>query len=309
MKHWLLTVLAVLVFAVAACGGDDDESPSRTASPTATAGATPTRSPAATQSPVPGDTGAPTATLPLAPRLEPTGFPIDPQTRLGVVTGDVGSRQLLFDGSGPAAFEYALNSQPFGDLDEANRSGWNCRTHFEYEGIAAEDFYIPAGTPILATMDGAATLYVISYVNDFDRYGVDREPYLGNPDRSRAPISPFPAQSGGLGVYVVIVNDGFVTESGHLDLGLTVGALPEGAFIPGYDRDTDYDSQFAEVPQPRIPAPIAAWDVSAGDVIGLSGDAGYSEGPHVHYTVARRDGPRLCPTNESSFDDGGWLFR
>src|SRR6185295_12525806 len=82
-----------------------------------------------------------------------------------------------------------LNDQSSGDSERANRSGWNCDTHYEYEGAPAVDFYIPDGTPIIATMDGTATLNVISTTNDFDRYGVDREPYLGNPDRVAASAS------------------------------------------------------------------------------------------------------------------------
>jgi hypothetical protein len=54
---------------------------------------------------------------------------------------------------------------------------------------------------------------------------------------------------------------------------------------------------------------VARWPVRRGEVIGYSGDSGYSEGPHLHYTVRRTDGELLCPTTEDGFGDGGWLFR
>jgi len=241
-------------------------------------------------------------------RLEPTGFPVIPGMSLGVVTGDLGRRTL--GPGGPPAEEYARDDQPADDPERANRSGWNCRTHFEYEGIAAVDFYIPLDTPIFSTMDGTATLYAVSTLNDFDRYSVFREPYLGNPDRSRAPLSPFPGPSSGLGVYVEVVNDGFVTRYGHLDLEATVLGIDASAFAGEYTPDSDYGRLFSGVDVPPEPAVIASWPVRAEQFIGRSGDSGYSEGPHLHYTVRRTDGAApLCPTTEEGFEDGGWLFR
>jgi murein DD-endopeptidase MepM/ murein hydrolase activator NlpD len=258
-------------------------------------------------SPVPSATPAAPPTE-RAPKNQPIGFPVDPETRLGVVEGTTGSRQLVFDGAGPTAREYAANGQLSPDPDSANRSGWNCRTHVEYEGQAALDFYIPGGTPILATMDGTATLYARSYVNDFDRYSVGREPYLGNPDRTRAPYSPFPGPSSGVGISVTVQNSEYVTEYGHLDLAKTVGIVPSSAFLDGYSPDSAYMTLF-EAPA-SSPAAIASWSVQAGDVIGLSGDAAYSEGPHLHYTIQRAGQDiKLCPTTESGFFDSGWLFR
>jgi murein DD-endopeptidase MepM/ murein hydrolase activator NlpD len=244
-----------------------------------------------------GDGGSPTPSA--SPTAAPTATPAATPSPAATV---------VFGGDGPTAYDYALNAQPSGEAEAANRSGWNCRTHVEYEGIAAIDFYIPAGTPVLSTMDGTATLYAISVVNDFDRYGVDREPYIGNPDRSRAPVSPFPGPSSGLGVYVEVVSDGFVTEYGHLDLAQTAGIVPASAFAEGYTAGSPWATLFAAAPDPRVPAAIASWPVRAGDRVGASGDAGYSEGPHLHYTVRRTDSGLLCPTNEAGFADGGWLF-
>jgi hypothetical protein len=112
-----------------------------------------------------------------------------------------------------------------------------------------------------------------------------------------------------MGVYAVVENDSFVTEYGHLDLDLTDEVVPATAWYGGYAADGDWAAGFSQLSQPRVITPIAQWQVRAGDVIGLSGDSGYSEGPHLHYTVARAAGVRLCPTNELGFDDGGWLFR
>jgi hypothetical protein len=220
----------------------------------------------------------------------------------------MGSRQLIFDGTGPAALNYASIDMLSSNLDVANRSGWNCETHWEYEGIPAIDFYIPIGTPIIATMDGTATLNIISRRNDFDRYDVDREPYLGNPDRTRAPYSPFPGPSSGLGVYVRVENEEFVTEYGHMEIAGTVETVPASAFIGEYSPSSDYAMLFADAPSPRVVTTVARWEVKRGDIIGVSGDSGYSEGPHLHYTVNRVGGPLRCPTLEPDFTDGGWLF-
>jgi hypothetical protein len=243
------------------------------------------------------------------PSSIPNGFPIDPDTHLGVVVGGVGSRQLVFDGSGPVAYEYALNDQPSGEPERANRAGWNCDTHYEYESAPAVDFYIPDGTPIVSTMVGTATLFAISNVNDFDRYDVDREPYIGDPDRSRAPYNPFPGPSSGLGVYVHVENAEYVTEYGHLNIAQSVDVVPSSAFVDDWSAATNYDDYFHDVPQPRFATIIAQWDVENGDVIGMSGDSGYSEGAHLHYTVNRVGQPLRCPTNEAGYTDGGWLFR
>lgn len=244
-----------------------------------------------------------------APAVEPVGFPIDPATRLGVVTGAVGARTVVWTG-GPQALDYSRDDQPADDPERANRSGWDCRVHVEYEGIAAVDWYIPERTPVLATMDGTATLYAITVANTFDYYGISREPYLGNPDRSRAPLSPFPGASGGKGVFVRIENAGFITEAAHLDLPATAGLVPAAAFLAGYSGASDYAALFAAMRGYQDATAIARWPVRRGDVIGVSGDAGYSEAPHLHYTVQRKDGSALlCPTGEAGFTDGGWLLK
>lgn len=297
-----LLIALVLALAVASCGDDDGASPTLTASPPPSATSTPSPTAAVTDSPAP----TPTATYWL---IGDVGFPVDPNMTLGVVEGEVGSRELVFDGDGPTAYDYALNDQPSDDPERANRSGWNCRTHFEYEGIAAEDFYIPVGTPVYATTAGTATLYAVSVRNDFDRYEVDREPYLGNPDREDAPYSPFPGPSSGLGVYVVVEGDELVTEYAHLDLALTAEIVPGDAFLGSLSAESDWDAIFGDL-QPGNPAThVASWPVRRGDVVGYSGDAGYSEGAHLHYTVRRPGGAYLCPTDEAGFEDGGWLFR
>jgi hypothetical protein len=157
-------------------------------------------------------------------------------------------------------------------------------------------------------MDGTAHLYVITASNPFDVYEVSREPYIGNPDRSRAPLSPFPGPGGGKGIFVRIENAGFVTEYAHLDP-TTFSVVPAAAYLPGYSSATDYGRVFGALRDFQTFDEVASWPVSAGDVIGLSGDTGYSEAPHLHYTVRRAGGPLLCPTSEGGFADSGWLFR
>ena len=296
-------------WALAACGRGDEPGPTPTPLPTATSPtATTAPAPTATSSPVPSATTAasPTAT---SPRLEPIGFPIDPATRLGIVTGGAGSRTIQW-GEGPPARDYSRDDQPSDDPERANRCGWNARLHVEYEGQPAVDWYIPAGTPVFATMDGTATLLINTVSNPFDVYGVSREPYLGNPDRARAPVVPFPGPGGGQGVFVRIENAGYRTDSAHFDIVASVGAVPRDAWIEGYGPGTDFVAVFAELRDFRLATPVARWDVRAGHVIGASGDSGYSEAPHLHYAVRRQGaGMALCPTTEPGFEDAGWLFR
>jgi hypothetical protein len=159
-------------------------------------------------------------------------------------------------------------------------------------------------------MDGQAALYMISVPNAFDYYGADREPYIGNPDRSRAPLSPFPGPGGGKGVFVEVTNDAFATEYAHLDAAPTAALVPDDAFEAGYSREYHYPTEFGTMRPFTDATLIATWPVFAGDVIGYSGDSGYSEAPHLHYTVRRvQNDTLLCPTREPGFEDSGWLFR
>jgi hypothetical protein len=240
--------------------------------------------------------------------MEPLGLPLAPSTRLGIVVGQSPNRTIDWT-AGPAVHDYARDDQPSADAERANRSGWGCRVHLEYEGSAAVDWYIPEGTPLLATMDGSATLYVITVTNAFDFYGADREPYIGDPDRARAPLSPFPGPGGGKGVFVEIANGEFVVEYAHLSLDPTLDLVPAGGFLSGYSAATDYASLFSAMRGYLDSTAIATWPVHHGDTVGFSGDAGYSEAPHLHYTIRRPGSRLLCPTAEAGFDDGGWLFR
>lgn len=296
-------------WALAACGRGDERAATPTPLPT-TARPTATTVPAPTAPPSPVPSATPPATpTTRSPRLDPVGFPIDPATRLGVVTGDLSSRAIRWS-QGPTAIDYSRDDQPSEDPDRANRCGWNARLHVEYEGQPAVDWYIPPGTPVFATMDGTATLLINTVSNPFDVYGVNREPYLGNPDRERAPIVPFPGPGGGQGVFVRIENAGYRTDSAHFDIAATVPAIPRDGWLDGYGPDHDFVAAFAALRDFRVATPVARWEVRAGDVIGASGDSGYSEAPHLHYAIRRQGfANALCPTAEPGFDDAGWLFR
>lgn len=240
----------------------------------------------------------------------PTGFPLDPSQVSDAAAGARGAR-VIETGAGKSVRDVSVRDQVSSDAVVASASGWNCRVHVEYEGAAAVDWYLPPGTPVFATMDGDATLIINTVQNAFDYYSADREPYLGDPDRARAPVTPFPGPSGGMGVYAIIVNAAFRTSYGHLDLTRTLALLtPVATFRPPYTPTYDYASAFA-APQPSSAgAQVLTWPVRKGDLIGYSGDSGYSEAPHLHYTVARRaKGETLCPTSEGGFTDGGWLMR
>jgi hypothetical protein len=238
---------------------------------------------------------------------EPAGYPIDPSMHADLVVGDVGARRIE-PGAGATIREVSERFQPSDDAIAANSSGWNCRVHFEYEAAPAVDWYVAPGTPVRATHDGLATLYLNTVVNAFDHYAVPREPYIGNPDRARAPSSPFPGPGGGMGLFVSVANDAFRTEYGHFDLSRTIAALPDDAFVGGYSTTFDYAGNFSTPKPLSQPTIIARWTVHRGDVIGYTGDSGYSEAPHLHYQITRlSDGAKLCPTTESGFGDNGWL--
>ena len=265
--------------------------------------------PSVTPAPPTVTSTSPAATAtPVTENLAPSGFPVDPGTRLGSVEGEVGARIIDWTG-GATALEYSRDLQPSADPVAANSMGWNCRVHVEYEGVPAVDWYIPTGTPIYATSDGRATLYIVSLPNAFDYYGVDREPYLGNPDRSRAPLSSFPGPGGGKGVYVEVVNDAFTMEYAHLELDPTLQVLPADAYLESFSAAYAYESIFGVMRPFNQSTAIATWPVNAGDLIGYSGDSGYSEAAHLHYTVRRTAGSPLCPTSEPGFSDANWLFR
>ncbi len=311
-RRAFLASLGAIVVVGCGDGGEDEPAPSSTAQGTstsqpspATATATPSpTAPPATPTPEPAKTEAPRVA-----QLEPTGFPIDRNTRLGIVTGALGSRVIRW-GEGPLAADYSREDQPSSDPVRANRAGWNARTHYEYEGHPAADWYIPSGTPVVATMDGLATLLINTVSNPFDVYGVSREAYIGNPDRSRAPISPFPGPGGGQGVFVRIQNDIYRTDYAHLEVAPTVDVVDPAAFHAGYSPGFDYAAKFAALRDFRTATAVAAWQVRKGDLIGYTGDSGYSEAPHLHYAIRPAGSEKaLCPTNEPGFENSGWLFR
>lgn len=312
-RAWIAVVACVSL--AAACGGGA-EAPTGTAAPVTPTAVSAVPSPApsvevtATPAPATSPTVQPGVTpAPVADALEPIGFPLDPATRTDRVTGTPGTH-VVSAGAGATVRETSERLQVSDDPVQANEDGWNCRVHVEYEGRSAVDWYVQPGQPVHATMDGEAMLILNTVSNAFDHYGVPREPYLGNPDRARAPVSPFPGPGGGMGLYVSIVNDRYRIDLGHLSLDATIANVPAGAFSDGHSRSTDYRATFA-VPRSAASGDIiATWRVRRGDVVGFTGDTGYSEAPHLHYAITRRsDGAALCATEEAGFEDGGWLLR
>lgn len=302
-------MLGAPAFLVARCGGAGGTHPAATPGGSPTTPATRAVSTTPAPSPEPAQSPSPPAPTAAADATSPLGFPIDPDTVLGLVEGEPGSRVLTW-GAGAHALAYSRDDQTSDDPALANRCGWNARTHVQYEGQPAVDWYVPLGTPILATLDGTATLLINTVSNPFDVYGVSREAYIGDPDEPRAPLSPFAGPGGGQGVFVRVTNQAFSVDFGHMDIAPTISGVPAGAFLGEYTAATDYAAIFAALRNFGVAAPVASWPVRRGDVIGYSGDSGYSEAPHLHYAIRRAGaGNLLCPTAEAGFEDGGWLFR
>jgi hypothetical protein len=193
----------------------------------------------------------------------------------------------------------------------SNQYGWNCRTHYQYEdNQPAVDWYLPTGTPVIATMDATAELYIITTKNSFTYYNYPTNLYLGLPP-ANAPGYPFSGPSGGMGVFISLVAEGIPVraEYGHLDPSRTIAHVPENAFVPPYSRTYNYDAAFGTMKGPRDFTLIARWPVKRGQVIGYVGNSGYSDVPHLHYQIITPDrNTKYCPSEEN-FPRSGWLFR
>ena len=306
----LVIVLVITMLVMSACGRGSSQPESKT--PGAGASAAPSV-PAMSTAAVPSSTAqpspAPTSTAAPGAAEEPVGYPLEPTLPTDEVTGATGARSFAI-GQGETVRETSERLQVSSDAIEANRDGWDCRVHVEYESSPAVDWYVQPGQPVRATMDGDATLIINTVVNAFDYYGVSREPYIGNPDRARAPVSPFAGPGGGMGIYASVTNDRYRTDYGHLSLVPTIANVPASAFAAGFSRTFDYAAAFATPRAVSAGDVIATWHVHRGDVIGFTGDSGYSEAPHLHYAITdRSSGRRLCPTSEPGFTDAGWLSR
>ncbi|MBI5289626.1 MAG: hypothetical protein HY873_11705 [Chloroflexi bacterium] len=303
----LLVPAIAFVAAVACAGCSSPSTPAPTSVPSVQPRASATPTPPVSVTPA----ATPTVTqrTPAADPHDPVGLPLDPDSVTDRVTGPVGLR-VVSSGAGATVRETSERLHISDDQEKANAGGWDCRVHVEYEGRPAVDWYVAPGLPVNATMDGDATLVLNTVANAFDYHGVPREPYLGSPDRARAPVSPFPGPGGGMGLYVSITNGRYRIDLGHLSLDATIANLPATAFAPGYSHATDYASLFA-IPRGIAEGDIiATWPVRRGDVVGFTGDTGYSEAPHLHYAITRiADAAPLCPTRESRFEDNGWLLR
>ena len=296
--HRRTFIVSVGALALVGCGESKLES-TPTAAPGSATPVTATPVPQATNTATPAPSPTPTARPPV---VEPTGFPIAPNTRTGRVVGEVGARTIHW-GEGPTALAYSRDDQPSDDPERANACGWNARTHLEYEGQPAVDWYVPVGTPVVATMDGVATLLINTVSNPFDFYGVSREPYIGNPDRARAPISPFPGPGGGQGAFVRIENERFRTDSAHLEIGRTLDAVPADAYLPGYSAAFDFAMRVRR--DPRLSHRDGGCE--------LAGEGRRCHRLHRRLRLQRSAAPALCDPSgrrgECALSDGGTGIR
>jgi hypothetical protein len=240
---------------------------------------------------------------------EPIGFPVDPNLRpMQVIVTPQGKQIAPAAPDGPTVLQVARDIQVRRENDEAaNRYGWNCRLHTYYEGAPAVDWYLPEGTPLIATMRGQAELYFITTVNAFEYYGVDKSITLGLPSPNM-PRFPLPGPGGGMGIFVSILNGDLRAEYGHLELRQTVNLVPPNAWMAPYSRSYDFPARFGRPVDHTNITLVARWDVQRGNVVGFVGNTGYSDVPHIHYQVVTRDrGTKYCPTSEDG-GTAGWLF-
>lgn len=212
--------------------------------------------------------------------------------------------------NGPTLMDVAktLQTRPQNDM-ESNRYGWNCRIHDKYESTGpAVDWYLPENTEVTAVMAGMAELYVITMANTFEYYGVDNTIMLGLPLASTA-LYPIPGPSGGMGVYVSILNGKYRAEYGHLNLAGTIPIVPKNAYDAPYSPTYNYQQDFGKPKDYREFTLIARWPVAKGDVVGKVGNTGYSDVAHLHYQIVTADRKtKYCPTEEE-FPGAGWLFK
>lgn len=242
--------------------------------------------------------------------IGPVGFPVDPTLRpLHVSYTTQGPRLLPPAADGPTVLDVAKSIYPRPNNDAAaNEFGWDCRTHAQYEDYPAVDWYLPLGTPLIATMDATATLYVIFPQNSFQYYGLDANTYLGLPNPS-LPKYPFSGESGGMGVFISLSDGVLQAEYGHTDPQRTIANVPENAFQAPYSRAFNYAARFAKPLGPNAGTAVARWSVKRGDVIGFVGNSGYSDVPHLHYQIITPDrGTKYCPSGED-LPYSGWLFK
>jgi hypothetical protein len=271
---------------------------------------TPTQVPGEETVPVTQPPTAPTAPSPQAAQYAdlPVGFPVDPQLRpMQVVLTAAGKSIAPAAANGPTVLEAARDLQRRAENDElANKYGWNCRVHNRHEGAPAIDWYLPEGTPVVATMRGQAELYMITTSNAFEYYGVQHSLTLGLPDPN-APLYPLPGPGGGMGIFVSIVNGDLRAEYGHLAPS-SLSIVKPGSFIAPYSPTFNYAGRFGAMRSHEDITLVASWPVEEGDIVGHVGNTGYSDVAHVHYQVLTKDRKtKFCPTFEP-FPYNGWLF-
>jgi hypothetical protein len=290
----LVLVATLLALSTIACG------PLLTPAPSASPFAISTRPrPETTPTPVPGPAVA-----------GPVGFPLDPNIRPWQAVDTPQGRRLMPPAAdGPTVLQVTRNNfvRAANDM-ESNRYGWNCRVHAKYEGFPGVDWYLPDGTPAVATMDAKAELYVIYTGNSFDYYNVSKTLYLGLPP-ANVPLFPFKGESGGMGIFVSLFDGVLRAEYGHLDPKRTIAAVPDAAFFSPYSKTFDYDTRFNKPRGPNDGTLVASWPVKRGQVVGYVGNSGYSDVAHLHYQVITPDrAKKYCPSEEP-LPFSGWLFR
>lgn len=136
----------------------------------------------------------------------------------------------------------------------------DCAEHQELENLQALDFATPSGSAIYATCNG-----IISYRDWDSRYG-PTPPICSLTDKSTGVVLGYYPCGYGVMINVDCDDGQTVMRYGHLDPGMPTSS----AF------------------------PAVGDHVTSGQQIAVSGNTGFSTGPHLHYEV-RVNGITVCP--------------
>jgi len=138
----------------------------------------------------------------------------------------------------------------------------------------------PVANPVITQGFGLTSFSVATDVYKNNRHnGVDFKASIGTP--------------------VYAAEDGIVKDTGDTDIICRGGSYGRWVVI---EHNNNLSTLYAHFSRSRV---VAGQRVSRGDIIGLSGNTGYSTGPHVHFTVYASNTFRMARTNNCGLIPAG----